>query len=274
MAGASDSQEPMARAPSPLEDLFGLRGKVAVVTGGASGIGREIARLFTTAGAKLVVADLNLEGAAAVVTELVAEGGEAVAIGCDTTDEDAVSELFAGAVSKFGRVDILVNNAGIFPVQPFLDLTTKEWSRVQDVNMKGYFLCTREAVTHMKERGAGGRIVNVSSIASLHPMLKGYAAYGASKGAVNAFTRSVALEVADFGVTVNALLIGGVEMKNRATRDVSKAAVTGPATQPGRFLLGPASAAQHAGVILFLASDAASHMTGELVVADCGFLLT
>lgn len=266
--------EPSFEPSNVLGPLFGLAGKNAVVTGAGSGIGREIARLFASTGAKVVIADLNLQSADEVAAELRKKGQEAIAVECDTTDENAVTRLFQTAEREFGDVDVLVNNAGIFPNKPLLDLTSAEWSKVQDVNIKGYFFCARQAAMHMKAHGKGGRIVNISSIASLHPVLKGYAAYGASKGAVNAFTRSIALEVADFGITVNALAVGGVEMKNRPTSDGTRAPVTGPATQPGRFLLGPASAARHAAVALFLASDAASHMTGEVIVADCGFRLT
>jgi NAD(P)-dependent dehydrogenase (short-subunit alcohol dehydrogenase family) len=274
----TDHSEPRGRldiaASDTVNALFGLSGKIAVVTGAAAGIGREIARLFAAAGARVVVADLNAEGADAVAAELEADGRKAIAVPCDTTSEKDVAALFETTRRQFGGVDILVNNAGIFPLKPLLDLSIADWNKVQRVNVDGYFLCARAAVALMKECGEGGRIINISSIASLHPVLKGYAAYGASKGAVNAFTRTIALEVAEFGITVNALLIGGVEMKNRPTSDGTRAPVSGPATQPGRFLLGPASAAKHAGVALFLAGDAASHMTGELVVADCGFLLT
>jgi NAD(P)-dependent dehydrogenase (short-subunit alcohol dehydrogenase family) len=266
---------PLDAAGSPAElfsALFGLAGEVAVITGAAGALGREMSRMFAIAGAAVVVADLDLPRAEEVAATIRDKGGRALAVALDVTEEAQIVSLFLRVRQEFGGVSILVNNAGIFPVRPLVDMSVSEWDKVLDLNLRGTFICTREAVRSMKATGKRGRVVNISSIASLHPVLQGYAHYGASKGGINMFTKEVALEVAEYGINVNALLIGGVSSPGRKPGAVST--VKGPATQPGRFLLGAADPWRHAVGALFLAGPGASHMTGELLVADGGFLVT
>ncbi|MEP7349375.1 MAG: SDR family NAD(P)-dependent oxidoreductase [Sphingorhabdus sp.] len=267
---------PVDAANTPEEllvSLFGLGGQTAIITGGGAGLGRELSLMFATAGAKVVVADLNEANAKAVAKEIVERGGEAKGLFVDVTDEVSVVALFE-QVRDAGGATILVNNVGVYPNQPLLEMSVDDWQFVQDVNLKGTFLCTREAVRLMKDQGKGGRIVNISSIASVHPALHGNAHYCASKAGVNMFTKEVALEVAEFAINVNVLLPGGVMTETRAKRVESAATWRGPATQPGRFLLGTAPPWKHAVGALFLASPAASHITGQELVADGGFLIS
>ncbi|MEO5597373.1 MAG: SDR family NAD(P)-dependent oxidoreductase [Novosphingobium sp.] len=268
---------PVDAATTPSEllvSLFGLEGQTAIITGGGAGLGRDISLMFATAGAQVAVADLNKDNAIAVANEIKGRGGKAEAVHVDVTDEASVLALYAHVRDEMGGATILVNNVGVYPNKPLLEMTVEDWQFVQDVNLKGTFLCTREGVRLMKDQGKGGRIVNISSIASVHPALHGNAHYCASKAGVNMFTKEVALEVAEFGINVNVLLPGGVMTETRAKRAESAATWRGPATQPGRFLLGTAPPWKHAVGALFLASPAASHITGQELIADGGFLIS
>lgn len=268
---------PVDAATTPAEllvSLFGLEGQTAIITGGGAGLGRDLSLMFATAGAKVVVADLNQDNARNVAEEIKGRGGKAEGIHVDVTDEASVIALYAYVRDQMGGATILINNVGVYPNKPLLEMTVDDWQFVQDVNLKGTFLCTREGVKLMIEQGKGGRIVNISSIASVHPALHGNAHYCASKAGVNMFTKEVALEVAEYGINVNVLLPGGVMTETRAKRVESATTWRGPATQPGRFLLGTAAPWKHAVGALFLASPAASHITGQELVADGGFLIS
>lgn len=268
---------PVDDAKTPAElltTLFGLIGKTAIITGGGAGLGRDLSLMFAGAGAHVVTADLNAEAAIGVAREIVERGGSAEGHFVDVTDEASVISLFDTVKANTGGADILVNNVGAYPNCPLLEMTVEAWEFVQNVNLKGTFLCTREAVKQMKDRGNGGRIVNISSIASLHPALHGNAHYCASKGGVNMFTKEVALEVAEYGINVNVLAPGGVMTETRAKRVASSATWRGPATDSRRFLLGTAPPWKHASGALFLASAGAAHITGQVLVADGGFLIS
>lgn len=264
-----------ARSPAELlTSLFGLEGQVAIVTGGGAGLGSDLSRMFAGAGAHVVVADLDEAAAKTVAAEISDRGGKASARHLDVTDEDSVIALFAYVAAELGGIDVLINNVGAYPNKPLLEMTVGDWQFVQDVNLKGTFLCTREGVRNMKEQGRGGRIVNISSIASMHPALHGNAHYCASKGGVNMFTKEVALEAAEWGINVNVLAPGGVMTETRAKRVASAATWRGPATDSKRFLLGTAPPWKHAAGALFLASRGAAHITGQILVADGGFLIS
>jgi 3-oxoacyl-[acyl-carrier protein] reductase len=188
-----------------------LSGKVAVVTGAASGIGAGIAVAFARQGADLVLVDRNgadSPGATSVIAGVEEAGSRALYIVADIADADAVSSMAAAALDRFGRVDVLVNNAGIFTESRAQDLSVEDWDRVVGVNLRGTFLCTRAFLGHMVERGSG-RIIN---IASQLGQIGGtsVAHYAASKGGVIAFTKSVAREVAAQGVLVNAIAPGPI----------------------------------------------------------------
>ena len=252
--------------------LFDLQNKCAVVTGGGAGIGRSVVQLLARAGARVVVADVNAAAALVVAGEInAASPGAAVAVPCDVAKESSVIELFEAAVKTFGAVDILVNVAGIYPKTPFLETPVEKWDRVHSVNLRGTFLCMREAIKRMKAAGNGGSIVNISSVASLQPVIYDNGDYGATKAGVNNLTKTAAYEFAADKIRVNAILPGGVATE-QAMRSTSDKPARGPITQPGRMPLGrigvPEDIAQ---AVLFFASPASSYITGQLLAVDGGF---
>jgi NAD(P)-dependent dehydrogenase (short-subunit alcohol dehydrogenase family) len=254
-----------------IENLFSLEGRAALVTGGAAGIGRTAARLLAQAGADVAVADRDGAGAERAAAALRDLGRRAVAVEVDVADEAAVAAMVDRAVGELGHVDILVNNAGIFPSKRIAELTVAEWDRVMAVNLRGVFLCTREGGRAMRAGGRGGSVVNVSSIESFHPAFPGLAHYNASKSGVNLFTQSAALEFARDGIRVNAVCPGATLTEGTAAgfeRGV-KAAL-----EPRIPLKRVATPDDIGAAILFLASSAASYITGITLVVDGGYLVT
>jgi len=252
---------------------FRLDQKIAVITGAASGIGRGIAETFAQAGASVVVADLNLEAAEATAKVIVESGGQAHAMAVDVSQEADVIALFEGVVARFGRLDILVNNAAIFPKKPFLEVDSAFWDSLQAVNLRGTFLCLREAIRHMKA-GGGGSIVNISSVSSMQAVVHHNGTYNASKAGVNSLTRTTALEFGADGIRVNAVLPGGIP--TAGARAASAAIeLKGPIMGEGRIPLGGMGDVQDiANAALFLASSAARYITGQLLAVDGGFLIS
>jgi NAD(P)-dependent dehydrogenase (short-subunit alcohol dehydrogenase family) len=191
-----------------------LDGKVAIVTGGGTGIGKGIAKAFVDEGCSVVIAARNQDRLQAAADELGANGGTVVAIATDVTDEGQVADLFAKTMDQFGKLDILVNNSGAFDGGPVEDLTMDQWQRVIQVNVTGPFLGSREAFRIMKKQG-GGRIINVGSIAAQKPRHSS-SPYTTSKHAVWGLTQSLALEGRDHGIAVSALHPGNVAVERRA----------------------------------------------------------
>jgi NAD(P)-dependent dehydrogenase (short-subunit alcohol dehydrogenase family) len=260
----------MIRSPE-FERLFGLSGRVALVTGGASGIGRGIARCLAAAGADVAVADLDAGRAAAVAADLAALGGRALGLGADVSVEDSVVTMLRAVTGTLGVPTILVNNAGIYPTSPLADMPVGDWDRVMATNLRGPFLCTREGARAMRAAGCGGTIINVSSIDSMHPSFVGMAHYGASKGGLNMLTRSAALEFAPDRITVNAVCPGGVETEG------TRAAFGDGLKQEleARIPLGRVGTPEDiGGVAVFLASRAAGYITGATLVVDGGYLIS
>jgi NAD(P)-dependent dehydrogenase (short-subunit alcohol dehydrogenase family) len=254
-----------------ITSMFDLTGRSAVVTGGGAGLGREIAVLLAEAGASVVVADIDVTAAEQTAKEI----GPAVrAHRTDVTDEQSILELFGFLDTEFGGVDILVNNAGIYPNRLIEDMTVQDWDAVHSVNLRGPALCAREAVRQMRNHGRGGRIINISSIAAAHPALTGNTHYASSKAGLNMFTKALALEVAPDGITVNAVMPGGVLSETRKKRMGDAPNWAGPATDSSRFLLGLGAPAKHAAPVLFLAGPGADHITGQTLVVDGGFLIS
>lgn len=253
-----------------LTALFGLEGRTAIVTGSARGIGKGIAEGLARAGARVVVADLHGEAAQATADELIQNGFSALAVETDVSDEKSVGRLFEISRERFGNVDILVNNAAIFPRARFLEVSVEDWDRMHEINVRGTFLCMREAVKDMRAQGQGGSIVNISSVNSLHPVIFDNAQYGSSKAGVNILTKTAALEFAGDNIRVNAVLPGGVDTEGARASTAEPA--EGPITQQGRMPLGRIGApADIANAVLFFAAPASSYITGQLLAVDGGF---
>ena len=249
--------------------LFSLSGQVAVVTGSASGIGKAIARLLADAGAKVVVADRDLEGAQEVAREL---GEGSVAIGFDLADENSIVRLFTQAADTLGRVDILVNNAGIYPRYPLDAVVANDWHQMQRINVWGCFVALCEAARVMRRGGQGGRIVNISSIGALRTAVNDQIAYNASKAALDSITQSAALELARDNILVNSILPGAVRPLDPKPKSAGHTTPTGPLLDSGRILLErPALAEEIAAPVLMLVSGAGGYITGQSIVIDGGF---
>lgn len=265
--------------PKKVNELLDFKGKVVVITGGAMGIGYGIVKRFAEAGANIVIADINAEIGAEKAEEIKKEyNTQALFVKTDVSSEAEVKNLIQKTVESFGQIDIFINNAGIFPSALVLEMTQDFWEKVQAVNLRGTFLCCREAAKVMLEKG-GGNIINIASVDALHPSTLGLAAYDASKHGVWGFTKNFALEVAKQGIRVNAIAPGGVATEGVAA--MSGGTVKSSLNQEemikaftakiplGRF----AQPDEIATVALFLASEASSYMTGEIVVVDGGTLL-
>jgi NAD(P)-dependent dehydrogenase (short-subunit alcohol dehydrogenase family) len=267
----------MPISDSVLRSLFSVPDKVAIVTGAASGIGKATARLMADAGAKVVIADLDLAGAEAVATDIVAGGGEAIGVAADVAEEEQVLAMTARAVEAFGGVDILVNNAAYRPKADFMEMTVETWDKMHAVNARGTFLCMRATIKVMREQGKerGGAIVNISTIGAAHPTIFNNTHYDSSKSAVNGITRTAAAEFAGDGIRINAIMPGGVDTEgSRRMREGGMGFdPKGPIMMPGRLLLGSAQPIQLASAILFLASPASSYMTGHIMAVDGGYLV-
>lgn len=256
---------------NPLAALraFGLEGKTAFITGAASGLGKATARLFLDVGARVAVADLDIAAAQTAVTEF-AVGGRALAVEMDVSDEAAVKRAFADSAAAFGPVDVLVNNAAYRNKADTMTMSVEEWDRMQGVCTRGTFLCLRQAVEQM--RGRGGAIVNISSMSAQHPTIFPNMHYDAAKAGVDAITRLAAVEFASDKIRVNSVLPGGMTTPGVANMHASSVAISGPATIPGRSVMGRAAdPIEMARAVLFLASDAASYITGVELLVDGGF---
>lgn len=255
-----------------------LKGKVAIVTGASQGIGQAIALAFAREGAKVVLAArnrANLEGTAKKVAALA---GTSLIVPTDVTDEAHARALAEKTLAEFGTIDILVNNSGIAgPTKPVEEVTREEWEECMGVNVTGMFLCSKYAVPVMK-KNRRGRIINVSSMSGKRP-LPNRTPYAASKMAVLGFTRTLAFEVGEYGVTVNAICPGATEGP-RITSVIENMARVGNITyaEAERTFTGPAAlkslvrSEDHAALCVFLASDEAAHMTGQDLNVTAGLV--
>jgi len=241
---------------------FGLQGRVCIVTGGAQGIGEACIRRFAADGAKTVIADLDDARGKALAQEL-----GALYVRCDVGDKAQVDAMVAQVLAHFGHIHVLVNNAGIFRAAEFLDITEQDYDAVLRVNLKGSFL-VGQAVARAMVGAGGGAIVNMSSVNGVLT-IPNIASYNVSKGGINQLTRVMALSLADQGVRVNAVAPGTI-----ATELAAKAVLTSDEARrkimsrtPMKRLGEPSEIAD---VVAWLASDAASYVTGEIVTVDGG----
>ena len=252
----------MITAKTFAEISFGLAGRVCIVTGGAQGIGEACARRFARENASVVIADIDAARGAALANEL-----SGLYVSCDVGDKSQVDTLVAQTMALHGRIDVLVNNAGIFRAADFLDVTEADFDAVLRVNLKGSFLVGQAVARQMAKAGKGS-IVNMSSVNGVLA-IPNIASYNVSKGGINQLTRVMALALADKGIRVNAVAPGTI-----ATELAAKAVLTSEDAKarilsrtPMKRLGEPSEIAD---TVAFLASDAASYITGEIVVVDGG----
>jgi NAD(P)-dependent dehydrogenase (short-subunit alcohol dehydrogenase family) len=242
-----------------------LAGQAAIVTGAAQGIGKAIALRFAREGADIGLLDVNEEAAASVATEVRGLGRRAVVVAADVSDPDAVQAGVQKVVDELARLDVLVNNAGVERRAPLLEITPEDWRRQLDVNLSGTFFCTQAAAREMAKRGYG-RIVNLSSVAGLIGPID-LAAYGAAKAGIVGLTRAAALDLADFGITVNAIAPGPVETDLMLGVWTAEALRERP--QHGAIArFGTVEEIAH--TALFLASPDSGFITGATVAVDGG----
>lgn len=237
--------------------MRGLEGKRALVTGAAQGIGRAIAERLTEEGVEVVWADIDLATA-----EAAAAGAPVIAV--DVANPDQVTGMVEAAVEAVGGLDILVCNAGIMDRQPFLEMTPDFWDRVLGINLRGAFLCGQAAGRVMAAQGSGGRIVNVASNSGVFGG-RGRAAYGASKAGLINLTQTMAIELAEYRVNVNAVAPGPTRTRVARTEE------PGPAVMMRMPLKRWGEPSEIAAVAAFLASDDASFVTGHVYGADGGY---
>jgi 3-oxoacyl-[acyl-carrier protein] reductase len=245
-----------------------LKDQVAVVTGGAQGIGRAICQTLAASGAVVVVADLNLEGAQQAATDISRTGARAIAARVDVAEESSVRSLYELVMRDARRLDILVNNAGICRAIPILDIDVAEWDRVLAVNLRGTFLMSREAFRLMKEQRRG-KIISLASAAAKVGGLAAGAHYSASKAGVICFTKSLALQAAPFKINVNAVCPGptATEMTEAWGDETNRAfAEKIPWKEYGQ----PQDVAD---AVAFLASSRARYITGEILDVNGGFVM-
>lgn len=249
-----------------IEENYNFKGKIVVVTGSSRGLGKEIALVFSRAGANVVLASRNLEQLNRVADEIRAEGGSALPLVVDVTDRDSVEDLVDRACEEFGRIDILINNAGVIYRAPAAELSEEQWDETVNINLKGTFLCSQAAGKKMIENRSG-KIINIASDKAFVGF-PGRAAYCASKGGIVMLTRALAVEWAPYNVQVNAVAPTYVETE--MTRDVLsdpekyqeiiKTIPMNRVSKPDELF----------GAIMLLASNASSFITGHTLMVDGG----
>lgn len=244
--------------------------QVAIVTGAGNGIGLALAHAFAAEGATVVVADINAASGQRAVEEISAAGGHAISIPTDVSDEVQVEAMVEATVDGLGRIDILVNCAGIVVHKMLVDLEREAWDRQLDVQLTGPFLTTKHVGKHMIARGGGGKIVNISSVSAVMGRVKG-GPHCAAKGGLTMLTKVAAMEMAEYGINVNAVAPGLIDVPaQRVEENLSSAYQTRYMEEVPLGRMGLPS--DIANSVLFLASDDASWITGQLYLVDGGLM--
>ncbi len=249
--------------------MFDLTNKVALVTGAAKGMGKAHSLALAKAGAKVILTDIDFQEVQKSAQEIIDLGLEARTYKLDVTNKIEIDQVFDQVFETYKRLDILINNAGILLSKPFLEITQEEWDKVLNINLKGQFLCAQKAAFLMKQNN-WGRIINISSIASgeIGVGLALSAHYAASKGGVKALTETLALELAQYNITVNAIAPGAIEtdMTKNLNEEVRKNLLSSiPLKRFGK-------PEEVANLAVFLASEEASYLTGSTIYIDGGLL--
>lgn len=262
-----------------LNQLFGIEGKIAVVTDCGGLASKEVGPLLAEAGATVIVADRDIASSTAIVEQIKAAGGQGEAIATDVEKEADVVALFQKVRAKHGACDILVNCAGLNANQPLTETTAAIWDEVMSVNLRSTFFCMREAVKVMLEAKRGGRIVSITTIGSERPVLHGNSAYGPSRGGVTNLTQNVAYDYAKDGILANLVLPGAVIGKTRF-HESSLAAMqagyklSGSGTDPNHLPLGMMKDPMDiAAAVLYLVGPSGSYITGSAITLDGGFFI-
>lgn len=245
-----------------------LEGRVAFVTGGGGTIGKAIARVLAEHGASVAVADVDFDSADRAANEISTRRCCALAVHLDVCNPDSVARAVATTVDEFGGVDILVNNAGICPLTQFESITIEEWNRVLAINLTGAFLCAQETLPHLK-RSRHGRIINIGSVAGQTGGIATSAAYSVSKAGLMCLTKCLALALAEHAITVNSIAPGPTETALTATWSEETKELLRRRIPLGRF----GQAEEIAASVLYLASDAASYVTGATIAVNGGLAM-
>ena len=245
-----------------------LDGKVAIVTGSGRGIGRAVAMAFASEGAKVTIAELDLEPAEEVVNEIKSRGGLAIAVPTDVSNRESVKKTVETTIKEFGQVDILVNNAGILRLNMLQNMTEDQWDAVLNTHLKGTFNCTQAVSTHMIERKYG-KVINVVSRAGIQGTI-GQINYGSAKGGMLGFTKSAAKELARYNINVNAISPGAATRMTEKIRTDPKLGQVYLEQIPLRRWAEPEEIAP---AFVFLASDEASYITGQVLCVDGGLTM-
>ena len=241
-----------------------LKDKVDIVTGGAGGIGRAIAERFASQGSKIVVNDVNADAAQAVANAINSAGGTAMASVADVSDSAAVAAMVNAVMAEHGRIDVLVNNAGLVsPMLHFFEADEAWWRRIIDVNLTGHFIVSHPVARIMAKQG-GGNIINMSSGGATRAH-RAFTAYDATKGGIEALTRAMALDLGPYNIRVNALMPGSIDTSGL---DLEARKLRGENVPLGRI----GEPIDMTGAALFLASDDAAYITGDVIKVDGGML--
>jgi 2-deoxy-D-gluconate 3-dehydrogenase len=266
-----------------ISQLFDLSGKAALVSGGVMGIGKAIVDRLSEAGASVVIADIDAKNGKETIKEFIKKGRKVDFVLTDVSKLEDIENAINHTIHTYGSLDILVNNAGVFPFMPAVNMNESSWDLVLDINLKGTFFMAQKAALKMMEKSKGGKIINIASIDALHPT-GNLVHYDSSKAGIVMMTKSLALEWGKSGISVNAIAPGGI--LTPGAQQTSAALIKASGSTPEQSeTIGKAFTAripfgrqgepdEIATVVLFLASDAATYITGETIVVDGGYLLS